>query len=509
MAQRPLFDPGKMKVKREAGANGADAPKPAGSSAQAGTSQTISVSQLAEQIDRALQAGFSAPVRVIGEVSGFRERTHWYFDLKDANAVVNCVVFASSARKIAFTPEIGQQVVARGRLEFYAKGGKVTLIIDALEPVGAGALELAYRKLCEELRGLGYFAPERKRALPKFPRRVAVITSRTGAALQDVLDTMRKRCCAIDVLVVDARVQGDGAAAEIAAAIGRVGANAEAWKIDAILLTRGGGSMEDLWAFNERVVADAVLHCPIPIVAAIGHETDVTIAELVADERAATPTQAAMRVTPDAGALLRQLDALRKRLAINIEKRVIHERERVRSAARHALFANPRAIVAQARARVDGFDDVLRRAMTTTLREAFHELTRVRTRLDALKPSTLHAKTLARLDTLEERLCCEINASTRARRAKLEALARQLEVVGPHAVLARGYSLTLKADGSVVRSVGVVKPGEALSTVLPDGRVKSVVEGTGGSVLPPRPVLPRASRSQRKPAPEQGPTLFG
>src|SRR4051812_20927226 len=164
--------------------------------------------QLPPRIDGALKSGIASPVRFVGEVSGFRDRTHWYFDLKDANAVVSCVMFQSGARRVGFTPSNGQQVVCRGLVEFYAKSGKVSVILDSMEPVGAGSLELAYRALCAELKGLGWFDVERKAPLPTFPRRIAVVTSKTGAALQDVLVTMKRRCPAVGVLVVDVRVQG-------------------------------------------------------------------------------------------------------------------------------------------------------------------------------------------------------------------------------------------------------------------------------------------------------------
>jgi exodeoxyribonuclease VII large subunit len=175
---------------------------------RAAADSPLTVSQLAGRISVALAQGLPAKVRVIGEVSGFRERTHWYFDLKDAGAVVNCAMFATAARQARFTPRIGQEVVVTGRVEFYDKQGKMSLLIEKIEPVGAGALELAFRALCEELRGLGWFDPARKRAIPACPRLVAVVTSRSGAALQDVLDTMQRRCPSTGVALVDVRVQG-------------------------------------------------------------------------------------------------------------------------------------------------------------------------------------------------------------------------------------------------------------------------------------------------------------
>jgi exodeoxyribonuclease VII large subunit len=218
------------------------------------------------------------------------------------------VLFANVVRKHRIVLRDGLEVVVTGSLEFYAKAGKLSFIGTNAQPVGAGALDLAFKQLCEELRGLGWFDEVRKRPLPTFPRRVAVITSRSSAALQDVLDTMRRRCPAVEVALVDARVQGESAAAELRAKLVALSLRHREMGVDAIIITRGGGSAEDLWAFNDRALAEAILKCPVPVVAAIGHETDTTIAELVADVRAATPTQAAMRLTPDGDTLLEQVD---------------------------------------------------------------------------------------------------------------------------------------------------------------------------------------------------------
>ena len=435
--------------------------------------QPITVSALSTMVGGALADGLPKTIRVVGEISGFRDRTHWYFDLKDADAVVSCVMFASAARKAGFVPENGQAVVASGRVEFYAKGGKVSLICDRLEPVGAGALELAFRRLVEEIRALGWFAPERKRPLPTFPRRIAVVTSRTGAALQDVLDTARRRCPAVDIAIVDVRVQGERAAGEVAAAINWLGRRHDELAIDAILLTRGGGSMEDLWAFNAKPVAAAIVACPVPVVAAIGHETDVTIAELVADERAATPTQAAMRLIPDRAALGEQVEAVASSLRTSIERELISAQRREHQST-SALRGGVRLAQAQERSRVD----------------------QLAVRLEQHRPAAAQARRAARLAEAERRLAAaprnllarfeldtiERDLRTRAARAiaqhqeRLAALDRTLAAVGPLRVLARGYSVTTRADGRVVRSPTDVAPGDDILTRLADGTLRSVVD---------------------------------
>ncbi len=462
-------------------------------------SQQLTVSQLSRLIDETLKDHLPAPIRVIGEISGFRERTHWYFDLKDEGAVLSCVAFATVARRVGFVPENGMEVVITGRVEHYPRQGKTQLYAQKIEPLGAGALELAYRKLCEELRGAGYFDPSRKRPLPAFPRRVAVVTSKSGAALQDVLDTMRKRCSAIGVVLIDVRVQGEQAAGEIAAALRRLSSVHELWGIDAIILTRGGGSMEDLWAFNERLVADAIYDCAIPVVAAIGHETDTTIAELVADERAATPTQAAMRVSPDRDALAEQMSQLSRRLRRGLTTHLKHERQRLIAAARHPAFADPRGRFRQAQREVRQLTLQLAGAARQSAREAGVRLHRAEQRLLANQPKRALAALEHELTQQERRLGVALKHDLAARREHLHSLARQLEIAGPASVLKRGYSCTQDAAGNVIRSVADVEPGQHITTRLADGTFGSTVDGQeGGPPSPPgQSALP--GQSERRP----------
>lgn len=504
------FDPSKMRAKEQAAAAGAPAGDAPAGSAQTRGVQPLTVSQLAASVDAALRAGVPRSVRVIGEISNFTNRTHWYFAIKDAEAVVSCVMFQFATRRAGFVPESGQEVVVTGNVEFYAPQGRLTLRVESIEPVGAGALEIAYRKLVEELRGLGWFASERKRELPAMPRRIAVITSRTGAALQDVLDTARRRAPFVEVCLIDTLVQGAAAAPEIARAISWVSANAARLEIDTLIVTRGGGSAEDLWAFNDRAVAEAILNCSIPVAAAIGHETDTTIAELVADVRCATPTQAAMRATPDAAALREQLESLRQRLSAGLRLGARRAAQVLQSARRELTATlstrvqaagraterlamrlesqRPSAVYQRRRSTVDRISGALQAAMTQRLRAV--DLAPRRARLDRA------VVVLARL-----------------RKERLEATARALELVGPAAVLARGFSITLGPDGMPIRSAGAVKPGDRLQTKLAEGTVKSVVEGledvhrrhgesTSGAAAPAR----RKPRAKDDPG---QPGLFG
>lgn len=476
--QRPLFDPSR--------AAGAERP-PARSE-----DRPLRVGELCELIGRALREGTPRTVRVVGEISGFTDRTHWYFSLKDDAGVVGCVMFAREASRAGFRPENGQEVVASGRVDFYARQGRTQVYVQRLEPVGAGALELAFRRLCEEIRALGWFEEARKRPLPAFPRRVAIVTSRTGAALQDALDTLRRRAPFIDIVLLDTRVQGEAAAPEIARAIDAVGRRAGRLGIDALLLTRGGGSMEDLWAFNEKVVAEAIVRCPVPVVAAIGHETDTTIAELVADVRAATPTQAVMRISPDRDALVEQIDRAADRLRISLQRLAAHERQRLRAASRHPIFTNPAGALRPARERLSTRAGALRAALRERVGSQRLRLERLTVRLARVRPEAVQAVRSERLDTARRSLRRAAGEAIAHRTARLDALERALRISGPPSVLRRGYSVTLREGGGVVLRAEDVRPGERLRTRLRDGQVRSIVASEEES--PPAPKRRRRTR---------------
>lgn len=475
----------------------------------------LRVGELATRIDGALSRALPDRVRVVGEISSLRDRTHWYFDLKDEAAVVHCVMFASARRKVGFSPRDGQEVVLTGRVEFYPPQGRVSLVVSRIEPVGVGALELAYRALCEELRALGWMSVERKRPLPTMPRRIAIVTSRSAAALADVVDTARRRWAGVELRLVDVRVQGRAAAGEIARAIGAVSARAQELGLDAVILTRGGGSMEDLWAFNERAVAEAIVGCSIPVVAAIGHETDTTIAELVADVRAATPTQAAMMLVPDEAALHEQVSSLTRRLAVAIGRRVAQRREQLDARARHPYLSDPGAPVRRARERLAADVRTLGLVVRERVRLARQRCERADRQLEAIGPGRLHAKRATRLALLTQRMDHAMRArldvdcsalarqlerawagSMRAQHARLTGLDRTLDAIGPRAVLERGFSVTRASDGSVVRSAGQVSPGERLRTLVADGEIASVVQDKAnrgarrGRAGPTRPTGP-------------------
>jgi exodeoxyribonuclease VII large subunit len=357
----------------------------------------------------------------------------------------------------------------------------VSFLVESMEVMGAGSLDAQYRALVDEVRGLGWFAQERKRSLPVIARRVAVVTSRSGAALQDVLATMRRRCAGVGVLLVDVRVQGD-VAAEIIGAIREVSRRAVELGVDALLLTRGGGSAEELFLFNDKEIARAIVECSVPVVAAIGHETDTTIAELVADERCATPTQAAMRLTPDRAALERQLDSARVRLHASVRQSIALRRERVRAMSRSAALSTPIGAIAPLKARVQEAASRLDRAAERRLTFLSERVHTASLTLARVRPDVTLAERRERVGAMGRAL----DRVVRTRRGEMQiladSLARQLDALSPLRTLERGYSITTHKDGRIVRSASSVRGGEVVRTRVADGNFDSVT--TGGADQP-------------------------
>ncbi len=434
----------------------------------------LTVSELANLIKSTLEQRISSPIQVVGQVSNLSVRNHWYFSLKDESAVVQCVAWASSANKFSFTPNDGDEVLARGHISHYPPQGRTQLYVSQIKPIGAGVLQQRFEAMCRELRELGYFADDHKISLPAFPKKIAVITSAGGAALHDVISTGQQRCPAVGLVLIDVKVQGDGAAEQVARAIQWVDANHQQLGVDAILVTRGGGSVEDLWAFNERIVADAAYACELPLVAAIGHESDTTVIELVADLRAATPTQAAMSLIPSAIELSKQVDHLAHRLHFVTKRTVEHSRQRISQRSRQ-LQSTIKHIVAQVN----------------------HRLAQAMTRWAQLQPQTLLSESRERLAVLSDRLLRalrwrvdqrpqirilqdRLNSACSRRigdeRQRITSLERELHAIDPHRVFARGYSLAATPDGRVIRSIGDVKAGQRMVTHVQDGTIDSRVE---------------------------------
>lgn len=483
---------------------------------------TLTVTQLAARIDAALSTGLPGALRVVGELSNVKRQTHLYFNLRDpdgadeskAGAVISGVMFATAVARLGFPPADGLRVVVTGRISFFAKQGRTQLYAEAMEPVGAGALELKLRALMLELRELGWFAPERKRPLPVFPRRVAIITSRGGAALQDVLNTMNRRCPAVQPVLIDVRVQGDEAAPSIVRALRYISRDHKKHGIDAVILTRGGGSIEDLWAFNDRAAAEAVLRCAVPVVAAIGHETDTTIAELVADARAATPTQAAMLLTPDRAALLEELAHRGAALAAHARRRLEREALQLRVLARDPLFADPADRLVRERADLAQRGRRLIAAARATFVEGRLRQERAARRLERCRPVALMERRRAHIGQLDESLSRSWRLLADRQRSYIAALDRELTLTGPASVLNRGYSVTTDDAGQLIRSAANAAAGSRLRTRVVDGVIHSHVvdpEAPASLDVPPVPIPPapaRPARGRRGRPLDRGPGLF-
>ena len=453
----------------------------------------LGVSALSLLIRNTLEGGVGT-VRVVGEMSNFRAvQGHWYFSLKDANARIDCMMFRSAADRCACTPVDGIAVIVTGQVTHYSPQGRTQIQCAKLELAGAGDLDAQFRQLCLELRGLGYFDESAKIPIPAMPMCIAILTSAGSAAEADCLDAVRQTFPSTKILAVDIRVQGAQAAQGIAAAISAVDASAKSLGIEVILVVRGGGSREDLWAFNERIVADAIRRCVTPIVTGIGHESDTTIADLVADFRAATPSRAVPEILPKREILHEQLAALGRRLSRAMTTHFERARGRIELAARSRSLVDPMTGLTIHRNRLMRDATALIHGMRERSNRCEQLLAGSITRLARMHP-------LSRLGTADTRLAAATASLRRSGRSlvdsadgRIESVSRTLEAIGPLAVLQRGYSLTLNASGSPVRSAKSLRLGEVIETVLADGQVRSVIDRMPPPQLPSEATSPTSS----------------
>lgn len=442
-----------------------------------GETHVFTVSELNRTVRDVLETAFG-PVWVAGELSNVARPAsgHMYFSLKDADAQVRCAMFRNRNRLLDFSPEAGMMVRARARVGLYEPRGEYQLIVEQLEPYGAGELARAFEALKKRLAAEGLFAAERKRALPALPRRIGVITSATGAAVRDVLHVLARRFPGIPVVVYPVPVQGERAAPEIARMLEVAGLRAEC---DVLLLVRGGGSLEDLWPFNEEAVARAIVACPIPVVSGVGHEVDVTIADFAADRRAPTPSAAAELAAPDGQALARTLAALERRL-VNAGHGVLRRAgERRLTLARRLRRQHPERRLQQVAQRADELTERLHRGAARSLRQRAQALEAAGGRLRRASPRARITRLRERVATARARLERALHGDLRARREQVAALERALEAVGPRRVLERGYALVRRAeDGRHVTAAQDVIAGDALDIRLASGRVDATVTGS-------------------------------
>ncbi|HEX5602850.1 MAG TPA: exodeoxyribonuclease VII large subunit [Pyrinomonadaceae bacterium] len=400
----------------------------------------LTVSQLTNSIRIALESRFVS-VWVEGEISNFKDHSsgHWYFTLKDENAQLRAKCFRSTNTRIRFRPANGLKVRARGKLSVYAPRGEYELVVEALDPVGAGALRIAFEQLRDRLQKEGLFAKELKRPLPVFPRRVGVVTSPTGAAIRDILNVISRRTRTVHVLFSPAKVQGESAGPDIARAIRwinlyheqalREGRQADL--VDVLIVGRGGGSTEDLWAFNQEEVARAIRKSAIPVISAVGHETDFTIADFAADLRAATPSAAAEIVAAREDQICSALDNMGRQLVRLTRYQIVHLRARVQEQALSHAFDEVKSRLAKARARLDSATNAC--------------------------------------DTI-------IDAKVQDGRERLALAAASLDALSPLGVLQRGYAIAQDASGKLVSDAGMMKPGDEVTVRLAKGKLGTRIE---------------------------------
>ena len=434
----------------------------------------LTVSELTLGIKAALEDTFPA-LWVEGEISNLRlpSSGHAYFTLKDDLAQLRCVLFRSRGRRVRFEPEDGMKVLAFGGLDVYASRGEYQLIVELLEPKGVGALQIAFEQLKRRLEAEGLFDPARKRPLPAFPRTIGIVTSPTGAALRDMLHVIGRRFADLRVVVAAVRVQGEGASREIARAIADL---CEVDGLDVVIVGRGGGSIEDLWAFNDERVARAIAGCRVPVISAVGHEPDFTIADFVADLRAPTPSGAAELVVREKLHVVRALAELYARLEQAMRAQVARGRERAVFLARRRVLTDASRLVRDRQRRVDDLALRLAAAARARHRHAAHRVALATNTLSSLHPLARISQGAAVLAQLRGRLAAAGGHSVKTARHRFETSAGRLGSLSPLAVLGRGYSLTRLPSGAVVTRAAAVSPGDAIEILLHEGTLGARVE---------------------------------
>ena len=442
--------------------------------------QPWSVSQLNSEVRAALDSRF-ASVWVEGEITNFHAHGsgHWYFSLTDGESYIRAACFRGSNYRIRFKPTNGLAVRVRGKVTIYGARGELQIVVESLEPVGEGALALAFEQIKAKLLGEGLFDPARKRPIPPHPRRVGVVTSQTGAALKDILTVLKRRARSVDVVVIPTLVQGETAGEQIARAV-RLANDycngcVEEEKLDVLIVGRGGGSAEDLWAFNEEQVARAICASDIPVISAVGHEIDFTIADMAADLRAATPSAAAEIVARAESEVIEYLRRSTAELTRSVNMRLLSSRADVQSMAMAPVFAGfPRRLV-EFGYTVDELVGRAEDAVEETIHERDESLRGLRMRLSPVGLAQRIGSIRKRLAVLHQRAGAAGEDLTLGRRGRLETVMASLDAMSPLKVLERGYSITHSIDGRILRSSEGVAEGDRLRIRLSRGELGAIV----------------------------------
>ena len=434
----------------------------------------FSVSGLNSAVARLLEQEF-AWVWVEGEISNLATPAsgHIYFTLKDASAQVRCAMFRGRNRELKFRPENGSQVVVRCKVSLYEARGDYQLIVDRMEQAGAGALQKKFEELKQKLAAEGLFSEAGKQRLPEVPACIGVITSRTGAAIRDVLSVIARRFPSVPVKLFPVPVQGEESAPAICHALELA---QQYGACDVLLLVRGGGSLEDLWSFNEESVARAIFNCSIPVVSGVGHEVDITIADFVAYHRAATPTAAAETVTPDQQAWMQTLDWYQSRLQQLAGEKITRAGERLSWLRTRLTQQHPLANLQRLGQRVSDIDKRMRMTMDYKIRAASDRMQHLHTRLLSCSPAISIRNYRNNIERLQQQAQFHIRSAVEQRKSHLSTLASTLNAISPLQTLSRGYSITSNADGQAITNTDSVSQNELINTRLHSGQLLSRIE---------------------------------
>ncbi len=431
--------------------------------------QIYTVSQINLLIKVALEENLPSRLIVRGEISDFKHHTsgHCYFSLKDQSGILPCVMWASKFRSVKFSPEDGMAVLATGHIDVYTVGGKYQLYVDKLEPEGVGALQLAFEQMVKKLQAEGLFDDVHKKPIPTYPDRIGILTSESGAAVHDIIDSIHHRWPCVKLFFYPVPVQGEGAAGKIAAALRDINRRNSELKLDVLIVGRGGGSLEDLWAFNEEVLARAIFDSKIPVISAVGHEVDITVADLVADARASTPTKAGVVAVPDIQEVLGQLVGMERRLTGQTKARVKLAQQNLEIILANAVFRNPLLLVQNAQQQLDELSAELAETVKRLLAEMREKLSAAYEQIVRIEPHRLLGNKRDELNNWRHRIDKGISAIVSGCRMQLTAQANRLAVLNPKSVLQRGYSITTsKKTGSLIKTLKDVRIGDRLITEL-------------------------------------------
>lgn len=432
----------------------------------------FTVSQLNQRAKQLLEITFSS-VKVEGEISNLSRPSsgHWYFTLKDKGAQVRCAMFRSRTAQVKFQPKEGDKIVVRGKVSLYENRGDYQLIVDAMKPAGEGQLQQAFIQLKQKLGAEGLFNPEYKQSLPSVIKRIAVITSPTGAAIHDILTVLNRRFPAIEVDIYPVQVQGQEAAQQMIWSINQVNADA---RVDVIIVGRGGGSIEDLWSFNDENLARTIFHSPLPIVSAVGHEVDFTIADFVADVRAPTPSAAAELLSPNQEEYISRLSALNSRLVKSMQQQLHNKQWQLQSVKRG--LQHPGDKLSQYAQTLDMLELRLQQSQQNTFTKLMQRLTKGQQRLQQQSPANTLQKIETQLSFLQQRLSRSMKQYLANKGERLHQNALLLNAVSPLQTLGRGYAILQTDSGAVIRDSHDVKKGDLVSARIGHGKLELMVE---------------------------------